>query len=245
MRWSVIIPTMWRSPLTIPLLASLSESTHVQEIIIIDNSPHDKPSFQLPKVNILEQVQNIYVNPAWNLGVQHAKHDLICLCNDDVAFNPSIFKTAEEHLQASTVIGCHEDNFNLPDNITPTIHSGHAIGQGWGCILFFKKKYFVPIPASLKIWCGDDWLVITHSHTQRLRFSSVTEMSTTSSAPGLNHIAQRDKHNFLEETSKKNRIRLEMLHFSKGGKYSPFRQVLYKSRLLNRWNLLISRLQPK
>lgn len=236
---------MWRSPLTIPLLASLSESPHVQEIIIIDNSPQDKPSFQSPKVNILEQVQNIYVNPAWNLGVQHAKHDFICLCNDDVAFNPSIFKTAEEHLQASTVIGCHEDNFNLPDNITPTIHSGHAIGQGWGCILFFKKKYFVPIPASLKIWCGDDWLVITHSHTQRLRFSAVTEMSTTSGAPGLSSITEGDKQHFLDETSEIARKRLELLHFSKGAKDNLLRRVLLTAGLLHRWNLFTRRLQPK
>ena len=91
MGWAVIIPTMWRSPLTIPLLASLSESPHVQEIIIIDNSPVDKPPFQLPKIKILEQAENIYVNPAWNLGVQYTRYDLICLCNDDVAFNPSIF----------------------------------------------------------------------------------------------------------------------------------------------------------
>ena len=237
--WTVIIPTMWRSSMTIPLLESLNESFSVAEIIIIDNSPVDKPHFQFNKVQILEQSENIFVNPAWNLGIQHAQHDLICICNDDVAFNPLIFRTAEEHLHDSTVIGCHEDNFQLKDIPTPTIHPGHAIGRGWGCILFLQKKNFTPIPKSLKIWCGDDWLVVTQSHTKRLRFCVRTVMSTTSGLPGLNVIAQKDKQAFIEETSEDARTRLDLLHFSNGGKFSFLRRTLFKRGHLQRWNRLI------
>lgn len=229
---------MWRSPLTVPLLKSLTESLFVNEVIIIDNSPADRPQFQLPKVKILEQVENIYVNPAWNLGVRNAQHELICLCNDDVAFNPSIFNAAEEHLNDSTVVGCHEDNFQLKNVHIPTIHPGHAIGQGWGCVLFLHKKDFIPIPASLKIWCGDDWLVITHSHTKRIKFPVNTAMSTTSGSPGLNVIAQKDKQTFHDVTTENARIQLALLHFSNGAKDSLFRRILFKIGSSFRWNLI-------
>lgn len=243
MTWTVVIPTMWRSPLTIPLLKSLAASTLVNEVIIIDNSPRDRPPFQFPKIQILEQSENIYVNPAWNLGIQHANNELICLCNDDVTFSPSIFISAQGHLETSTVIGCHQNNFSLPDDHTPTIHPGHSIGQGWGCVIFLKKKSFIPIPETLKIWCGDDWLVITHSHTKRLSFPVRTVMSTTSGSPGLNNLAKEDKRKFIKACSKLSRIRLELLHFSKGAKYSWFRQLLLKTGFLNKWNLITGRLR--
>ena len=38
------------------------------------------------KVQRLEQDNNIFVNPAWNLGVEQAKNENICICNDDVLF---------------------------------------------------------------------------------------------------------------------------------------------------------------
>ena len=74
MKWSVIIPTLWK-PKTFPeLLERLQNEPCVDEILIIDNAPHQKASVEFgPKIIWLEQPQNIFVNPAWNLGVERAK----------------------------------------------------------------------------------------------------------------------------------------------------------------------------
>ena len=70
MKYTVIIPTMWRCPqITVPFLAELSACDNVGEIIIIDNDSSKQPSI-LPtnKVTLYNFGKNIYVNPAWNFG---------------------------------------------------------------------------------------------------------------------------------------------------------------------------------
>ena len=84
---SFIIPTLWRPDTTLELLQFLERSEDVQEIIIIDNAPSHRPDLpQLRKLHLVEQDSNCYVNPAWNLGVELAQSNLICLCNDDILF---------------------------------------------------------------------------------------------------------------------------------------------------------------
>ena len=73
--FSVIIPTMWRSMRLLGMLHRLYNSDDVDEIILIDNDKDSRFSFENKKIKILEQDENIFVNPAWNLGVKEAKNE--------------------------------------------------------------------------------------------------------------------------------------------------------------------------
>lgn len=71
MSFSVIIPTMWKSKRTQGMLSALEASEHVKEIVLIDNDPSARKSVKLEhfkKLIHLPQEENIFVNPAWNLG---------------------------------------------------------------------------------------------------------------------------------------------------------------------------------
>ena len=77
---SVIMPTMWKSHRTIALLESLDKTHEVSEIIIVDNNVSSRPNgLKSHKFIFLNQQTNIFVNPAWNLGVQKSKEDLEAL----------------------------------------------------------------------------------------------------------------------------------------------------------------------
>ena len=99
-KFSVIIPTMWCSDLILQLLTNLESSHFVGEIILIDNDKSKRPAHILntDKIRIIEQEQNIYVNPAWNRGIELAKNECIALCNDDINFDPNIFGVITENI---------------------------------------------------------------------------------------------------------------------------------------------------
>lgn len=194
-KFSVIIPTMWKSDRTLQLLEDLNNCDLVDEILIIDNYFLKRPDFKFSKVKILEQIENIYVNPAWNLGVKSASNNLICICNDDINFDVNtsfdfIFKNKE-------ILGCvgvHPKSYtaNSEDfNIEPGYHTG---GGGWGCLMFCKKENWIDIPNDIKIGYGDDWLAITNKpHFSLLHKTKIeTEMSTTSSRKEFNPIVSSD-----------------------------------------------------
>ena len=93
--FSVIIPTMWRVSEFLNDLRSLNECELVGEIILINNDIKMTPdSFSIQNYSKLIEIKtpkNMYVNPAWNLGVRCAKYNKIAIKNDDTFFD--YFKT--------------------------------------------------------------------------------------------------------------------------------------------------------
>ncbi len=159
-KFSVIIPTMWYSDRIHRNLSNLEDCELVGEIILIDNNPSLKPTV-LPynKINYITKNTNIFVNPAWNLGVKLSKYDNICISNDDVVFSTNIFSFINQHIDDG-VFGMSTENYygEEIDN-SYQIKKIDSRGWGWGCLLFLKKQNYVPINEELKIACGDDWLV--------------------------------------------------------------------------------------
>jgi hypothetical protein len=150
---------MWKSHRTIRLVKELCACPHVGEVIIIDNDRNvSHPLPQSEKLRVLKMYRNIYVNPAWNLGVKEAKFENVALINDDVNFNPDVFKLLDDGtLKHLGVVGMAESNYMLTrDQDYQISSSGRHLG--WGCVIMFAKERYVPIPEDLKIWCGDDWL---------------------------------------------------------------------------------------
>lgn len=152
---------MWYSSQIHRNLPNLNDCDEVGEIILIDNNPSLKPNYldNLNKVKYLPQKENIYVNPAWNLGVRESKYKNICISNDDIYFNNNIFSFVQPHIGIG-VIGMWTGNYygeNYENHYTINPIEGRP--WGWGCLIFIHKDNWVEIDERLKIACGDDWLI--------------------------------------------------------------------------------------
>jgi hypothetical protein len=200
--FSVVIPTMWRSTRILGMLHRLYTSDYVDEIIIVDNDKDSRFSFDNKKVRLLEQDENIFVNPAWNLGVKEAKNESICILNDDVTFDvEEVFSAAARVLSdhPSSCLGVHPLSYK-EYNDSIKVAEGSAIGEGWGCCIFLKKDNWVDIPDQFKIWFGDNWIVNNHDKCFSAVFRISTEMSTTSDSDELSDVIKKD----IEEWSGSN-----------------------------------------
>lgn len=199
--FSVIIPTLWMSEKTPELLRRLNGCPDVGEIILIDNRPSARPSLGLDKLRVLNQNRNIYVNPAWNLGVMEAKNENLCVCNDDVLFNMEIFSFMEKNLRG--IIGQWTDNYYLKKDGEYKVEPISGRPSGWGCLMFVKKSDWVDIPDNLLIACGDDFLIKNIRESYKLTGLRIdTKMSTTSLRPEFNTIQENDIINYNKNYSK-------------------------------------------
>jgi hypothetical protein len=159
-KFSVIIPTMWYSDKIFKLLDNLESSPFVGEILLIDNNKGKRPAQinDTDKITILEQSENIYVNPAWNLGVEKSKYENICISNDDLVWDVGVLSHILDNIHLG-IIGQACSNYDRILELNPKIQPMIGRESGWGCCFFIHKSKWKPIPSELKIACGDDYLI--------------------------------------------------------------------------------------
>jgi glycosyltransferase involved in cell wall biosynthesis len=206
-KFSVIIPTLWKSNRTKKLIKDLNDCQYVDEIIIIDNTGTEERDILptiYPKLRMVSKGENIYVNPAWNLGVELAKNECVALCNDDINFDPNIFGVIDESILTYVgIIGMGEGNYK--DEIDKERGSYIDIWEpgvndwGWGCLILLKKSHWLPIPNEIKIWYGDNIIKDVNSVSKGVlrNFKVETEMSTTSDGDEWNDRKKEDHINFI------------------------------------------------
>ena len=100
---SIIIPTMQKDlDILNKLLSELDSDNSVGEILIIDNSGKDLKT-GLKKVKVFVQNKNLFVNPAWNLGIKLSSKDIpyFGILNDDIIFPKNLFSSVENFLSNS------------------------------------------------------------------------------------------------------------------------------------------------
>jgi hypothetical protein len=205
-KFSIVIPTLWKSNRIHKLLWDLIKCDYVDEIILIDNASKYFEYYEaLDKVKLVQTSENIYVNPAWNLGIKIAKNDCIALLNDDINFDPNIFGIIDsETLSNYGIIGMGEGNYKgqIDEKRGPYIDKWNpGINDwGWGCFVMFHKKYWIDIPENIKIWYGDNFIKDRNPAPKGVlrNFKVETEMSTTSDEPIWDERKQQDHVNFLK-----------------------------------------------
>lgn len=150
--------------------------------IFIDNGCTDGSSQYLksiPNSHVIRNEENIYVNPAWNQGFKMAlEKDLgeyICLCNNDIIAGSRwldcIFHLFEKNVNEFYVPEGHESqkafevesaNFHRHPLRLTLIREAFV-----GFCFFMRKKHiglFYPIPETIKVLHGDDWIADTLTH---------------------------------------------------------------------------------
>jgi glycosyltransferase involved in cell wall biosynthesis len=203
-KFSIVIPTLWKSDRTKRLISDLQECEYVDEIIIIDNSYDGYQDTKVEKIRFVSFGGNIYVNPAWNKGIQLARNNQIALLNDDINFNPNIFGViTDDILNQFGIIGMGEGNYkslNIDGDPILDVWQPHKNDWGWGCFIMLHKKYWIDIPDNIKIWYGDNFIKeINPAPKACLRnFRVDTEMSTTSDDKEWDVRKQNDQVNFLK-----------------------------------------------
>ena len=195
-KFSIIIPTIWKSEYTMELLERYSKSDYVGEIILIDNAP--TKDIVMEKLIHIKEDTNTYVNPAWNKGVKLSNYDNITISNDDIIFNIDEYFNYITKLNPFVdygYIGSHSENYELTETTNVRIEPCTDESElGWGCLFSFHKSKWIDIPNELKIWYGDNLIHIWHKPTLRLRgFKIKTKMSTSSDDISVRDVRDRDR----------------------------------------------------
>ena len=197
--YSVVIPTIWKSAVLTELVEALDISDWVKEIILIDNAGEEgRHLHTYSKVKVLNQPTNLYVNPAWNLGVSLAQSPYVILCNDDILFDPGILKEVSKMVVRDDIglIGVYENCFFKSPTRPQKFHWRYQpmMCWGFGTLLIFHKQDYLPIPKELKIWNGDSFLFtqIPKTHLGINGISIQTKMSSSSDLPVFNPIKEAD-----------------------------------------------------
>ena len=109
-------------------------------------------------MRVLQQAENIYVNPAWNLGAREAKAEFLAIVNDDVRFGDEVFAVARRGLRWFGVVGPDRSTFTLPspDRVRLRPARPTATTFEFGTFMCLRRRDYLPIPETMRIWGGDD-----------------------------------------------------------------------------------------
>lgn len=203
MKFTLVIPTLWKSNRILGMLDLYLQSESVGEIIIIDNNRKYFDYFtEVPhKITLIRPDENIYVNPAWNLGIGISKFETICLINDDITFDVRIFDLfLKEDVLKNGIIGLSQTSYSLNegDDIILDAWRPGMNDWGWGCMIFLKRNMWVEIPDNIKVWYGDNFIKDRNPNPKWILkgLKVETEMSTTSDLDEFNEIKQQDRINY-------------------------------------------------
>ena len=208
---SVIVPTMWRAPHYKKMFPLLDKHPLVGEIIVIDNdtSQTDQSILDLKKIVYLPQKENIYVNPAWNLGVSVSKYDELLILNDDCLINPScltqiIWKISpDKGIFGFSELSYCSYSFETFDQLC-SMGLGSAVefeevdvsnnkkNSGmphfsYGSAMFLHKQNYYTIPEEFKIYYGDLFIFLMNLKHNKINYTIedglvCTNMSSTVSS---------------------------------------------------------------
>lgn len=184
--FDIIIPTIWAPSIeSIDLLIeSLNSCKYISKIILINNNPKKFSK----RYSVLDKVEehhfdNIYVNQAWNYGVDISSSEYISIINDDIIFDTKIFEYLIEKLNEDDVkiVGLCKSTYSLEKNEDFFIEKITLRNRGWGCFISLKRTNYFHIPPDLLIHFGDDFLIKKlEGYVWKLKGLKITSQISTS-----------------------------------------------------------------
>lgn len=196
-KFSIVIPTLWKSNLLFEMLPVYSSCAAVAEIILINNDPSVRPYLDIPKLNVITLGRNIFVNPAWNVGAAIAEHTII-LANDDIFIDDlagllSAISKTDFDLIGATI----NDMTPLKTGVHPC-STNKFPRKSFGCFMVCRKFKF--IPRELLIYSGDRFLFDQSARIGLIGSGYIkTPVSQTmSSDPKFLEIAKQDVERYLK-----------------------------------------------
>jgi len=215
----IVMPTMWKVADLPQYLDKYCESDKIGNFFLVDNNRQGRPKDLIlhPKITVIDYGKNIYVNPAWNEGYFRSQADVICILNDDLDVDPTVFDYMSDlDFTDIDLIGVHlkggPDNYHVvahPDKreelIRLNLDKTKAIGgqaYAFGCCMFVKRSSYRVIPSLYQVWYGDDYLVQKSQNVYAFKTSKIKgEISKTLTSDAKNEIQKRidlDSHNVFK-----------------------------------------------
>lgn len=160
---SFIVPTMWKDSKRLSNAIEDYKRANIPnaEFILIDNS---HGCYLEPELTILIPKENLFVNKSWNIGVELAKNNIVCLLNDDIEIN---FQTIKNNLDAINNLDFGIIGFDANKNLGTDFNTNVDVFEfkeaecrtlGFGCMMFIRKENYIKIDERLHIFFGDDIL---------------------------------------------------------------------------------------
>lgn len=159
---------MWIVPdILLPMLQKYEDNPLIGEILIVNNKQgflsNQLDSYK--KVRILNDGNNLYVNPAWNLGVSKAVYDKIIIANDDIYIEELdvALQLMDLCIKEGMIFGFGRNCFlqkrgKMPLGHPKIVEPIREMVYGFGVFMLLYKSSYVKIPEPLKVWCGDSFL---------------------------------------------------------------------------------------
>ena len=209
---SIVMPTMWRPEHYKIMLPRFNSHPLVGEILIIDNNPSAAwlDALELEKVVHLPQEENIFVNPAWNLGAKKAKYDKLCSYSDDAVVSTSCIDAVYDYIKPEYGLIGHAAGSLFNDKVhdihDPIIWHCHynnildianKINPWYAVCFFVHKQSYYPVPENLKIFYGDNYLFNQNVVNRKPNLEIfdglvITSMHTTSHSEEFKQIVEAD-----------------------------------------------------
>lgn len=139
----------------------IAANPFVQEVLVIDNNHRAGVRLLHPKIRQFSQSRNIFVNPAWNLGAREARGETLCFLNDDLIVKAEVFRYVATVFANSPEIGLVGLKWDRQLGELATKELLERDSHAFGCMIFIRRVDFARIPFFLKIWHGDDYLLMT------------------------------------------------------------------------------------
>lgn len=203
---------MWMSEKILSSMSDFLKCDLITEIIIINNNVGHELAidFNNNKIKLLNQKENIYVNPSWNLGVKTSTNEHLLFINDDVYIEDSCLLIQMFLDYNFDLIGFDKNNSNKIPNFEIKDHSGESPRfPQYNTWFYMKKTKYVFIPNNILIWCGDGIQYTVNENRGIFTAPKVNfEMSKTlKTIPSLSWILyQNDRPNYVKYCSENNLI---------------------------------------
>jgi hypothetical protein len=186
--FTIIIPTMWYFPKRLQsMVKAYDKIPCVKEILIINNRREGKIKLSSKKVRVLGNGVNMFVNPAWNLGVKETKTDKVIIANDDI-----IIKEVERVINIMnylviplTVVGLDSSSYR-GETVARGVNFPKQMEHGFGVFMAMYKTSYVEVPKEFKVWYGDNIQFINNDPATITGFKVETNMRGTSRRLNLN-----------------------------------------------------------
>ena len=185
-----IIPTIWKAE---EIYKSIEQFKRLEnkkaELNIVDNTHSDFYDSD-PRITIVKCSNNIFVNPAWNIGVKLTRNKYICLLNDDIYFNyVTLFNNFEKFIQQNPKLGLigfnenarhkgSEKELNADHDDLILIDTTDIVPFGYGCCIFINKEDYIEIYEDYKIFYGDTILIVSIVDMKRKRMYYIDNLIT-------------------------------------------------------------------
>ena len=79
-----VIPTLWKDKNIFSTIEEFKKIDDKDARLIIINNTESTSGVTGERIDIINMGYNSFVNPAWNLGVELATTEYVCLLNDDI-----------------------------------------------------------------------------------------------------------------------------------------------------------------